>query len=345
MLMVVHYVLLVVVGLLGLAGVGVAAAVRRVRARERLEGAHPAPALSGGGGRLGARPSAPLPTAGPAYARGDDLLRYPERLGQLEHQLSAAAREASDQADHLRVRRDKVAQKEDRAEIAERYDRDALMLSARVDNMRRVMALVWRTRGILLLRAHVAVTARRRPGLEDLPAGEIRSADLARAAEAYDAASDGVRRFVIEIEQRRGDLRLAVPAPLPGAAVTQDDKAAVAKELEHAEETYRALQNQMDRLADTLSYLGDRCHTRKVVEGASVTMAGETGTEDMLHEVNEALTALNDLSDFGDRALADSALENIAQDISALEATGLDLRAAAEAELEINKLLEQFPRA
>ncbi|MFM2245876.1 MAG: hypothetical protein RL071_1950, partial [Pseudomonadota bacterium] len=241
--------------------------------------------------------------------------------------------------------RDKVAQKEDRAEIAERYDRDALMLSARVDNMRRVMALVWRTRGILLLRAHVAVTARRRPGLEHLPAGEIRSADLSRAAEAYDAASDGVRRFVIEIEQRRGDLRLAVPAPLPGAAVTPDDKAAVAKELEHAEETYRALQNQMDRLADTLSYLGDRCHTRKVVEGASVTMAGETGTEDMLHEVNEALTALNDLSDFGDRALADSALENIAQDISALEATGLDLRAAAEAELEINKLLEQFPRA
>jgi hypothetical protein len=132
--------------------------------------------------------------------------------------VSAAAREASDQADHLRVRRDKVAQKEDRAEIAERYDRDALMLSARVDNMRRVMALVWRTRGILLLRAHVAVTARRRPGLEDLPAGEIRSADLARAAEAV----EHVTRFYRIYHSSRyvkDDLVIRLKSPLTAEQV------------------------------------------------------------------------------------------------------------------------------
>ena len=343
MLMVIQYIVLIVLGLLGLTALGAVAVVRRLRAPQALPHTAPAPALTGGA--AGAGPSAAPRPGSATWTRGEDLLRYPERLGQLEQQLGATARDASDQAEHLRARREKVAQKEDRAELADRYARDAAVLTERAASMRRVMALVWRTRVILLVRAHVAITARRRPGLEALPDGEVRTADLSRAAEAYDAAADGVRRFVIEIEQRRSDLRLAIPAPLPLAAVDADDRAAVAREQAHAEETYRALQNQMDRLADTLSYLADRCHTRHVVEGASVTLTGETGTESMLDEVNSALASLNDLSDFGDRALADSALDNIAQDISALEATGLDLQAAAEAELEINKLLEQFPRA
>jgi len=349
MLMVVSYIVLALLGIAGLFGVGAVAVVRRLAGMPAL------PAGGGGAGAIegpaGARPARRAPAIRPpapgsaAWLSGDDLLSYPSRLSELEGQLTRAFREASDQADHLRVRGERVAAKEHRGELAERYGRDAQMLAQRGESMRRVLALVWRTRVILTLRAHVAVTARRRPRLENLPSGDIPTGALAEAAERYDASSDEVRRFVIEIEQRLGDLHLAVPTPPSAADVHPEDREAVAREQEHAVETYRSLQNQMDRLADTLSYLGDRCHTRKVVEGATVTLAGEPGTEGLLDEVNEALASLNDLSDLGDRALADSAMDNIAEDISQLEATGLDLRAAAEAELEINKLLEQFPRA
>ena len=67
------------------------------------------------------------------------------------------------------------------------------------------------------------------------------------------------------------------------------------------------------------------------------------GSEGLLDEVSAALGALSALAEFGDRQLADTAMDNLAEDIGQLEQDGLDVKAEADAALEIARLLEQFP--
>ncbi len=280
----------------------------------------------------------------PVWKTGDDLLRYPTRLAELEHKLQLSLRAVDEQVDHLHARRDRIAAKDDRSELMGRYEVDAAMLSRRVERMRRVLALVWRTRSVLLLRAHVAITARARPVLERLPEGEIPHGRLGAAAAAYEDAAGRVRRFVIEVEGRMADLHVCLPSPPAAADVSDADRAQVDEEMERARHTYAELENRMDRLADTLSYLSDRCRTRQVVEGTPVSLEAEPGTEGLVDDLNGALGALNDLAELGDRALADTAMDNLAEDISQLERAGLEAQAEADATLEVERLLEQFPQ-
>jgi hypothetical protein len=284
--------------------------------------------------------AAPSRSAAPA----DDLFAVPRRLAGLEEQLAGSLAEARKQADHLRSRRERIAAKDDRAELVARYEEDARLLDRRAENMERVLGMVWRTRAVLLLRAHVAETARRRPDLHHLPQDDAPPpvGALAELAERYEAAASEVRDFVVSIEGRLADLTHVLPRAPRDAAVGAEDQQAVDDELSRARATYTSLQNRMDRLADTLSYLSDRCHTRQVVAGAEVSLDAGAGTSALLDEVSGALEALNDLSRMGDRALADSALDNLEEDISQLEQAGLDARAAAEAELEIERLLDTY---
>ncbi len=284
------------------------------------------------------------PARKPLPVRSEDLYAVPKRLGGLENQLASSLVEARSQADHLRVRKERVAAKEDRSELVARYEEDALLLDRRAENMVRVLALVWRTRAVLLLRAHVAETARARPALVGLPDDDAPPpvGELAKFAERYEAAAADVRSFVVAIEGRLADLAMCVPKPPRAAQMGPEDLDAVDQEMDRARRTYVELQNRMDRLADTLGYLADRCHTRQVVVGAEVSLDAGAGTGALLDEVSGALAELSDLSRVGDRALADTALDNLEEDISQLEQAGLDARAAAEAELEIERLLDTF---
>ncbi|MEC8425671.1 MAG: hypothetical protein VX000_17920 [Myxococcota bacterium] len=279
----------------------------------------------------------------PAWRAGEDLLRYPDRLAQLEARLVTSHGAAVDQADHLRSRGEKVASKEGRGELAERYASDAAALLARTASMRRVTGLVWRTRAVLLIRAHVAITARARPRLEHMPAGDIPVAQLDGAAATYESAASDVRGFVVHVEGRLADLSVTIPGAPPVAELTAEDRELVRDEKERARATYIDLQNRMDRLADTLAYLADRCRTRQVVEAARVGVDGAPGTADLMDEVGEALRALEGLTELGDQQLADTAMDNLAEDISQLEQAGLEAQAEADAALEVNRLLDQFP--
>jgi hypothetical protein len=317
----------------GAVGLGAAFTWAAVRAGRRAFGASPAPPALAGPGSAAGRPA----------AIADDPDAVPRRLAELEARLRAALAEARDQSRHLRGRRDRVAQKGDRPEIVARYEDDAALLDRRADGMERVMVLVWRTRSVLSLRAHLAATARLRPDLSHLPEGQVPQADLPRMADRYEAAADDVRSFVVAVEGRAAELSLVLPRPPDPARPGADDHAAIDAELRRVRETYAELQNRMDRLADTLSYLADRCTTRQVVAGAEVSLPVGPGTEALLDEVSDALDDLHELSGVGDRQLADAALHGLSEDISQLERAGLDARAAADAELEIERLLGAFP--
>lgn len=270
----------------------------------------------------------------------DDLRRTPARLLVLEDQLAAALLRADQQTAHLRGRRGRMAEKEGREELLARYDEDVALLTRRVANMKKVMALLWRTRAVLELRAHVAITARARPELSHLPEGDVPTDALDRTSEAYDQAVDGVRAFVAHVESRSVDLRHAVPRPPDSADVSEADRSFVDAELARTQDTYASLQDRMDRLADTLGYLADRCRTRSIVAHADVSLDTSADTEGLLSEVADALHGLHEMTQLGDRQLADSALDNLEEDISQLERAGLDAQAAAEAELEIARLLQ-----
>ena len=308
-------------------------------ARRRLSAGHTRPRPAGER-RPSAGPSARRPSG---FAEGKDLLRYPARLGDLESRLSAALSEAESQATHLRLRGERVASKDPTSELVGRYLHDAGLLEERAQSMRRVLALVWRTRALLSIRAHVAITARARPDLSSLPGAALGSGQLAQAADAYEASADRVRSFVSAVEGRLADLRFAVPSPPAEAAVGEEDHRVVEEERARAERTYSSLQTQMDQLADTLGYLADRCLTRQVVEHSNHGVDGLEGSEGLFEEVAQALKGLGDLAQLTDETLADSAMDNLVEDISQLEQAGLDAQAEADAALEVEKLLEQFP--
>jgi len=347
------FVLLAAMFLVGVAGLGVLGVIAVIQAgRDQIEGKPKSPRLSEADlyeDHL-TEDVVPVPTAhtGPSGqaavpADGSDLRHTPRRLAQLEDQLGQALVRAEQQADHLRDRRRRIEGKEDRAELLARYDEDIVLLGRRGVNMRRVMALLWRTRAILELRAHLALTARQRPDLAHLPEGEVPKQSLETTAADYDNAADAVRSFVAHISERVADLTLAIPRIPDEADVDEDDRKMVTDEQSHTAETYASLQDRMDRLADTLSYLADRCRTRAVVAGSEVQFEAGAGTEGLLSEVTEALSGLQEMANLGDQQLADSALDNLAEDITQLERAGLDARAAAEAELEIARLLERVP--
>ena len=240
-----------VAGMVWLGAMGILAIARRAG----LVGSRPnEPLLEQPGSAPGTSPvkgTAAQSTAQPATEPDDELRGTPLRLAHLERQLSDALRRADQQSGHLLDRRRRIEDKEDRGELLARYDEDVQLLARRAVNMRRVMALLWRTRAILELRAHIAISARRRPDLAHLPEGEVPKQRLDLAAEQYDQASEAVRSFVGYIEERSSDLKLAIPFIPDGADVDEEDKAMVAAEQQRTAETYTALQRRMDRLADT----------------------------------------------------------------------------------------------
>ena len=319
--------LLLVLGL-SMAGVYVLVELPAWRRRRKLET---------GGARAPDRPA--------RRSMGDGLLRYPRRLEELERQLVAGIEEGNMQVAHLEVRATEVAAKEGRGELASRYTHDVELVKKRVASMRRVLGLVWKTRAVLSLRAHLAVTAQGRPALVGFPDPAHLDRDLDRSARSYDAAAADVRAFTRTIERRANELVDAIPEVPAGAEVPVLAEGEVDRELDAVRKLYADLQQRMDNLGDTFEYLADSCRTRKVVTGGPQGIDVEPGGEALMEEVSQALAALQDMSEVGDQHLADAAVENLAEDIGQLEKVGLDAQAEAEAALEVERLLDQFQKA
>lgn len=297
------------------------------------------------------KPTPPLPVIepeieeeeDPPWEAGEDLLRYPRRLSELEQQLSESHREAELQGDHLAERLSSMEEKSGRENLATRYREDLALLHRRIQSMRRVLGLVWRTRAILEMRAHLAITARRRPNLDALPEDEVPADKLEQVAEDYDAAARDVRRFVEDITSRSGELPLAIPSAPISAEITEVLRSEVDDEKGRVLSAYQQLGERMDHLGDTLAYLSDRCRTRRVFEGSAAGLTGaDAGGEALINEVESALAELNDLAEVGELHLADSTLDALAEGISQLEQAGLEVQAEADAAMEVARLLEQF---
>jgi hypothetical protein len=287
-----------------------------------------------------ARPSGSTPRVA-----SDGLLRYPRRLEELERQLVTGIAEGALQASHLEIRASEVGAKDGRSDLAARYLNDAAVVRKRLASMRRVLGLVWKTRAVLSLRTHLAVTAQGRPALVGFPDPARIDHDFDRSARAYDAAASDVRAFTKTVERRAGELVAAIPEVPLGAEVPLLGEGEVQRELETVRGLYADLQARMDALADTFEYLASSCRTRKVVSGAPDRIDVEPGGEALMDEVSHALAALHTMSEVGDQHLADTAVENLAEDIGQLERVGLEAQAEAEAALEVARLLEQFQKA
>jgi hypothetical protein len=288
---------------------------------------------------LPARPPARALPAG--HAEGQDLLRYPARLEELEGQLGGAIGEVRRQRAHLEEQRALLAAKDGRGALAARYAADVALLGRREEGMRRVLGLVWRARALLSLRAHLAISARRRPVLPPLPDTEAAGADMELAARVYASAAERVRAFESTLRARMATLSASVPPPPAEAEVAGETLRELAAEEARIRTRYEGHREAMDRLGDTLAYLADRCRTRLVARGTPASVNPEGGSA-LLDEVQRALDALGELAEAGDRQMADLAVENLAEDISQLERAGLEARAEAEAAIEVEKLLGQF---
>ncbi|MCB9743393.1 MAG: hypothetical protein H6740_12395 [Alphaproteobacteria bacterium] len=274
---------------------------------------------------------------------GQDLRGYPDRLGELIEQLLLGHQAVQQQLQLLSEREAELSAKPNREALTRRYRQDAHGLELRAEAMRRVLGSVWRTRAILLLRVHLAVTARRRPSLSGLPSPpEVERAELDAAATAYAAAAQEVRVFVAELEDARAALDEVVPAPPPSAALSSADREVVTAERAEVAARLAGTRERMDALADTLTYLADRMRTQAVVAGAGLEMDVSPEAGRLLEEVAAALTRLDGMSAVGDRALADAAMLGLSQDITALEREGMEADAEARAGLEVARLLRQF---
>jgi hypothetical protein len=242
----------------------------------------------------------------------------------------------------LETRVAELSGKVGRDDLISHYEHDLHLLEERSQSMCRVLALVWKTRAILLLRAHLAIAARQQP-VAVLP---DESKDLEAATRTYDELAKQVRQFVREIEARQEKLLHVIPAEPENGLVTDVLRAEVRSEQKMVQDTHQQLQEKMDHLVDTLSYLADRCRTRKVVAGTPSVLSEENAEGGVLiDEVNSGLAALSTLAEMGDTRLADNTLDALAEDISQLERAGLQARAEADAAIEIDRLLAQFPTA
>lgn len=283
----------------------------------------------------------------PPVAIDADLRAYPERLLVLESRLGERHAAVQEQLRLLAERRQAVAGKAERHDLVSRYDDDIGHLDRRAASMRRVMALVWRARAVLALRVFHAVTGRLRPRLPSLPDGsrKLGRDELLRARSSYLEAATAVKFYIDELRERLRALSEVVP-PAPVSAEVDDEMlAAVDDERRKVVGAHEALLARMDRLVDNLTWLADHAGTLHVVDD-DVALPGPApggaSASHLLEEVDSAVAALNALAGAVDRHVADRALEELADDVGRLETLGLEEQAAAQAELEVARLVEGF---
>jgi len=275
----------------------------------------------------------------------NDLDRYPARLAALEAQLERTLQAAESQHTELQAKRDKLADKPGRADLAARYDEDLGVLSAQSGTARRVLATVWRTRAILSLRVHLACAARQRPELDHLPQPlDVDPEGLDDAAREYARASGEVRSFVKLLDAERAQIDAAVPRPSRDAQITPEHRESVEAERAEVDRLFGSLRERMDNLADTLEYLSDRFRTQKVVVGTQGAMDLGPEAGELLGEVSQALSQLEDLSAIGDKGLADVAVDGLVSDLAVLEEVGFDVDLQADANREVERLLASMAR-
>ena len=287
-----------------------------------------------------------LPPSEPEPEEGADLLAYPRKLEALEDALELRHRAVQDQLQLVHERALEISVKAGREELLRRYAEDEALLKRRAEGMRRVLGLVWKTRSILLLRVHLAITARRRPTFPPLPAAGELPQELHQAASRYKEAADAARHYAEEVEDRSRSLGDTSPSAPLSADVDEAIRAAVQAEHQQVAGAYTHLREQMDHLADNFTWLADHLSTLVVVtdpaaDGAAPPPAD--GTARLLVEVQEALGEIAELARLVDPNHADSAVEHLAANITRLEVDGREAEAAAAAELEIDQMLRRGP--
>lgn len=278
----------------------------------------------------------------PAAEEGADLLAYPRRLSELQDRLAERHRAVQQQLQVLGARRDGIRAKGDRDDLAKKYEADVVMLDRRAESMRRVMGLVWKTRVVLLLRVHIAITARRRPMLGKLPEPTARKGALAGATAAYHVAAAAVFDYRDIVLERARELDDGVPDPPLSAEVDARHHGEIAAEQSSARAAYAALAARMDRLADNLTFVGDHFAALAVVDTEPEDLAIDGGPAQLLEEVAAAVRGLDDLAGRVDASAVDTAVSHLAEEITHLEEAGLEAEAEAAAHLEVERLLGQF---
>jgi hypothetical protein len=292
---------------------------------------------------IGMEPSPRVPVIVSRSEEGGDLLSYPRRLEEMEGRLEDRHRAVQAQLRVLAARRAEVAAKGGREDLAKKYDADVAMLDRRAESMRRVMALVWKTRAVLLMRVHLATTARRRPELGRLPSPGAPGVNLADATATYHAAAAAVRFYVDAIEARIREFATSTPEPPVIADVDESLRATVMREHETVAVAYADLRERMDHLADNLTFLGDHFGALAVVDSEPEDLRRDGDPAHLLEEVSAALAGLKELAGRVDPTVVDNAVTNLAEEITHLEEAGLEAEAEAEAHLEVERLLGQFP--
>ncbi|MDP2308071.1 MAG: hypothetical protein Q8P18_18755 [Pseudomonadota bacterium] len=278
----------------------------------------------------------------PVPEEGADLLAYPRRLAELQDRLIERHRAVQQQLQLLAARRDGVRAKGDRDDLARKYEADVVMLDRRAESMRRVMGLVWKTRAVLLLRVHIAITARRRPLLGKLPDPTARKGALAGATAAYHSAASAILFYRDIVLERARDLDDVVPLPPISAELEARHHQEIEDERKAARSAYSMLAARMDKLADNLTFVGDHFAALAVVDTEPEDLAIDGGPAQLLEEVAAAVRGLDDLAGRVDPAVVDSAVSHLAEEITHLEEAGLEAEAEAAAHLEVERLLEQF---
>lgn len=274
---------------------------------------------------------------------GSDLLAYPRKLEALEQRLGERHRAVEDQMQLLEARCAEMDAKAGREELARKYRDDLRLLNARAGSMRRVLGMVWKTRAVLLFRAHLALSARRRPDLGRLPDPLAPSLDLRSAQQAFHEAARAVKLYMNLLRERAAELPSTRPDPPSGADADAATRAIVDREEDRTSRAHLTLVDDMDRLCDNLTWLGDHLASRATLDGGDAG-AGDSGSPDsgpLLEEVERALQELSGLARSMDPALADSAVHNLAVDIGRLEEAGLEADAEAAARLEVENLLRE----
>jgi hypothetical protein len=280
------------------------------------------------------RGAAPARIAAPVTA---DLSEYPARLERLQTSLRERIGVVDAQRKVLEQRRDEFGAK-GRDALARKYESDANLLHRRSASMRRVLALVWKTRAILLLRVHLAITARRRPVLDALPQPSSAGVDLDAAARQYEDAASSVRAYLEIVSARARGLEDTLPPPPEEMDAEVEVQGSIDRERAAVTAAYAELAERMDHLADNLTFLGDHFQTLRVADSGPAEV-GAVGPGPLLEEVSRALAELKELAGRVDPSVVDDALTHLADDIGQLEEAGLEAEAEAEAHLEVERLL------
>ena len=275
--------------------------------------------------------------------QGEDLLAYPQKLEGLERQLEERLVLLGQQERVVEARGEELQAKGGREELAVKYREDLELLRQRTRSMRRVLGKVWKTRSILLLRVHLAETARQKPSFSALPepGAKPTPAQLQRATGSFYTAAAEVRSYLDAVVERRRWLAGILPESSPFASLEDADHQAIVDELAATEQSYAVLLEQMDRLADNLTYLGDHYATvAAVVEGPD-SRVPEASAARMLEEVERAIDSVERLAHTVDPGMVDAAVDHLSRDITRLEQAGQEVSAEAEASLEVEALLKQ----